>query len=134
MKDYLQDIIAHTNPVKEIDLVKITGSDTETTVTAVPPSKSVIMFGKFKNPNPDFKGVFGMPNLDRLNTILNIPEYKACAITFSRINYKTIDIYVTPEKQVKNIEIIKKMQNSKGGAPGTPAQKPAVDSTQIKKG
>ena len=34
---------------------------------------------------------------------------------------------------VKNIEIIKKMQNSKGGAPGTPAQKPAVDSTQIKK-
>ena len=35
---------------------------------------------------------------------------------------------------VKNIEIIKKMQNSKGGAPGTPAQKPAVDSTQIKKG
>lgn len=35
---------------------------------------------------------------------------------------------------VKNIEIIKKMQNSKGGVPGTPAQKPAVDSTQIKKG
>ncbi len=35
---------------------------------------------------------------------------------------------------VKNIEIIKKMQNSKGGAPGSPTQKPAVDSTQIKKG
>ena len=34
----------------------------------------------------------------------------------------------------KNIEIIKKMQNSKGGAPAPPVQKPAADTTQIKKG
>lgn len=34
----------------------------------------------------------------------------------------------------KNIEIIKKMQNSKGGAPAPPAQKPVADTTQIKKG
>ena len=35
---------------------------------------------------------------------------------------------------VKNIEIIKKMQNSKGGVPAPPIDKPAVDTTQIKKG
>ena len=35
---------------------------------------------------------------------------------------------------VKNIEIIKKMQNSKGGVPAPPVEKPAVDTTQIKKG
>ena len=35
---------------------------------------------------------------------------------------------------VKNIEIIKKMQNSKGGLPAPPIDKPAVDTTQIKKG
>jgi tetratricopeptide (TPR) repeat protein len=34
----------------------------------------------------------------------------------------------------KNIEIIKKMQNSKGGVPAPPVQKPAADTTQIKKG
>jgi tetratricopeptide (TPR) repeat protein len=34
----------------------------------------------------------------------------------------------------KNIEIIKKMQNSRGGVPAPPVQKPAADTTQIKKG
>jgi tetratricopeptide (TPR) repeat protein len=35
---------------------------------------------------------------------------------------------------VKNIEIIKKMQNSKGGVPAPPVEKPAADTTEIKKG
>jgi tetratricopeptide (TPR) repeat protein len=35
---------------------------------------------------------------------------------------------------IKNIEIIKKMQNSKGGIPAPPLEKPASDTTQIKKG
>jgi tetratricopeptide (TPR) repeat protein len=35
---------------------------------------------------------------------------------------------------VKNIEIIKKMQNSKGGLPAPPVEKPAADTTQTKKG
>ena len=35
---------------------------------------------------------------------------------------------------IKNIELIKKMQNSKGGVPAPPVEKPAADTTQIKKG
>jgi tetratricopeptide (TPR) repeat protein len=35
---------------------------------------------------------------------------------------------------IKNIDIIKKMQNSKGGVPAPPLEKPAADSTEIKKG
>ena len=35
---------------------------------------------------------------------------------------------------IKNIDIIKKMQNSKGGVPAPPLEKPAADTTQIKKG
>ena len=35
---------------------------------------------------------------------------------------------------IKNIELIKKMQNSKGGLPTPPVEKPAADTTQIKKG
>lgn len=87
MKDYLQDIIAHTNPVKEIDLVKIDGTDSETTVSAVPVSKTIIMFGKFKTPHPDFKGTFGMPNLGKLKTILEFDEYSENA----KITMQTVD-------------------------------------------
>ena len=76
MKDYLQDIVAHTHALGIIDLVKITGTDQATTVEALAEDRSVIVQAKFNNPVPEFVGLFGMPNLGKLNTILNIPEYK----------------------------------------------------------
>jgi hypothetical protein len=76
IKDYLLDIVQHTNGLGIIDLVKITGTDKETTLDAISEDRSVIVQASFKNPVPEFEGVFGMPNLSRLNTILNIPEYK----------------------------------------------------------
>lgn len=75
MKDYLQDIVAHTHSLGFIDLVKITGDASTTTVEACPDDRSVIIQAQFKNPVPEFVGTFGMPNLGKLNTILNIPEY-----------------------------------------------------------
>jgi hypothetical protein len=38
--------------------------------------RTVIVQAQFHNPVPEFIGTFGMPNLGKLNTILNIPEYK----------------------------------------------------------
>jgi hypothetical protein len=76
MKDYLQDIVQHTHSLGIIDLVKITGTDQETTITAIAEDRSVILDAHFKNPVPEFVGTFGMPNLGKLNTILNIQEYK----------------------------------------------------------
>lgn len=76
MKDYLQDIVQHTHGLGIIDLVKITGTDQETAIDAIAEDRSVIVQAKFKNPVPEFVGTFGMPNLGKLNTILNIPEYK----------------------------------------------------------
>lgn len=76
MKDYLQDIVQHTHGLGIIDLVKITGNDQETVIDAIAEDRSVIVQAKFKNPVPEFVGTFGMPNLSKLNTILNIPEYK----------------------------------------------------------
>lgn len=76
MKDYLQDIVQHTHGLGIIDLVKITGTDQETVIDAIAEDRSVIVQAKFKNPVPEFVGTFGMPNLGKLNTILNIPEYK----------------------------------------------------------
>jgi hypothetical protein len=76
MKDYLQDIVQHTHNLGIIELVKITGSDQDTVIEALAEDKTVIVQAKFKNPVPEFVGTFGMPNLGKLNTILNIPEYK----------------------------------------------------------
>ena len=76
MRDHLLDIVQHTHGLGIIDLVKITGSTTETTLEALAEDRSVIVQAKFKAPVAEFLGTFGMPNLGKLNTILNIPEYK----------------------------------------------------------
>jgi hypothetical protein len=80
MKDFLQDIVQHTHGLGTIDLVKITGTQDETVINALAEDRSVIVEAKFKAPIPEFIGTFGMPNLAKLNTILNIPEYKDNAV------------------------------------------------------
>ena len=70
MKDNLQDLIEHTHGLGVIDLIKITGTQTETKIAAVAEDKSVIVEGSFKAPNAEFIGTFGMPNLGKLKTIL----------------------------------------------------------------
>ena len=62
MKDYLQDIVQHTQSV--------------TAIEAVGEERTVIVNAQFHNPVPEFIGTFGMPNLSKLNTILGIPEYR----------------------------------------------------------
>ena len=76
MKDHLLDIVQHTHGLGVIDLVKITGTDSETQLEALAEDRSVIVQAKFKGVVAEFVGTFGMPNLGKLNTILNIPEYK----------------------------------------------------------
>jgi hypothetical protein len=70
MRDYLLDIVQHTHGLGIIDLVKITGTDSETVIDALAEDRSVIVQARFKNPVPEFVGTFGMPNLAKLNTIL----------------------------------------------------------------
>ena len=80
MKDYLQDLIQHTYGLGVIELVKVVGTDKETNVYANTENKTLIFNGKFNTPIADFIGVFGMPNLDRLKTILGFEEYDEHAI------------------------------------------------------
>lgn len=76
MRDYLLDIVQHTHSLGFIDTVKITGTDQETKIDAMAEDRSVIVQGKFHKTIAEFEGTFGMPNLSKLNTILNIPEYR----------------------------------------------------------
>jgi hypothetical protein len=76
MKDILTDIVAHTHSLGFLPLVKITGEDDSTTIESMAEDRSVILVAKTNNPIDEFKGLFGMPNLDKLNLHLKNPEYK----------------------------------------------------------
>lgn len=95
MKDILQDIIAHTNALGFIDLIKVTGTDKETTINAIAEDRSVIVSGTFNNPHPEFIGTVGMPNLGKLKTILGFEEYDEKAkITVTTQNKDGADVPV----------------------------------------
>jgi hypothetical protein len=76
MKDILQDIVAHTHALGFLPIVKVSGSSNETVIESMAEDRSVIVNAKTKTPVDEFEGVFGMPNLDKLNTHLKCPEYK----------------------------------------------------------
>lgn len=92
MKDTLLDIIQHTSALGFIDLIKVTGTDTTTTINAIAEDRTVIITGTFKNPHPEFIGVFGMPNLGKLKTILGFDDYDDTSkISMTRVNRDGID-------------------------------------------
>lgn len=77
MRDYLLDLVSHTYDLGCITSIKITGSDNETKLQGVDyVDKTVVINGRFHAPIADFVGVFGMPNLDKLKILLNLPEYR----------------------------------------------------------
>ena len=85
MKDYLLDLVQHTFDLGCIDLIKVTGTDADTVINGVAEDKSVILEAHFANPVADFMGTFGMPNLGKLKTLLNLQEYREDAkLTITR--------------------------------------------------
>lgn len=76
MKDILQDLVAHTHALGFIPLVKISADSKETLIEAMAEDRSVIVSAKTKTPVAEFDGVFGMPNLNKLDIHLKCPEYK----------------------------------------------------------
>jgi hypothetical protein len=76
MKDILQDLVAHTHALGFIPLVKISSDDQATEIEAMAEDRSVIVNAKTKAPVGEFNGVFGMPNLNKLDIHLKCPEYK----------------------------------------------------------
>ena len=76
MRDNLLDLVEHTHDLGCIALVKITGTDKTTEIAGLASNKSVVVQANFLQPISDFVGVFGMPNLDKLNLHLKNPEYK----------------------------------------------------------
>jgi len=76
MKDILQDIVTHTHALGFLPIVKITGTEKDTTIESMAEDRSVILTAKTHKVVDEFEGTFGMPNLDKLNIHLKCPEYK----------------------------------------------------------
>lgn len=76
IKDILTDIVAHTHSLGFLPLVKISGDKKSTSVASMAEDRSVILTANAHKPVQEFQGVFGMPNLDKLNLHLKNPEYK----------------------------------------------------------
>ena len=76
MRDHLLDLVEHTFDLGCIDLIKITGTDRETTVDGLAEDRSVVVQAKFLQPVPEFIGMFGMPNLAKIKILLNLQEYR----------------------------------------------------------
>jgi hypothetical protein len=79
MKDILLDLIEHTKALDGVELIRVEGSDTQTEIIANAEDRSVMISGVLKNPNIEFIGVFGMPNLGKLSTILGFDDYDSDA-------------------------------------------------------
>lgn len=93
MKDFLQDLVAHTHSLGFLPLVKISSTEKETVIESMAEDRSVIVSAKTHSPVDDFEGVFGMPNLNKLDLHLRCPEYKE-------------DAKITVVKQDRNGETI----------------------------
>lgn len=107
MKDNLQDLIIHTHGLGNVDLIKVNGTDKETQINAIAEDKSVIVSGTMKNPVSDFIGVFGMPNLGKLKTILGFDDYDEQAkITVTKTNRDGSDIPSTIHFETKNGDFV----------------------------
>ena len=76
MKNFLQDLVAHTHSLGFLPLVKVSATDKETSIESMAEDRSVILNAKTHSPVDDFEGTFGMPNLNKLDLHLKCPEYK----------------------------------------------------------
>jgi hypothetical protein len=76
MKDILSDIVAHTNKLGFLNIVKVTGTEDKTLIDSMAEDRTVIMYAETANPYPDMIGTFGMPQLEKLRYLLDGKEYQ----------------------------------------------------------
>jgi hypothetical protein len=97
MKDILQDVVAKTHSLGFLSLVKVTSENEATTIESMAEDRSVILSSETHTAVPEFKGTFGMPNLDKLALHLKNPEYQKdakIAVVEAERNGETIPTHI----------------------------------------
>ena len=106
MKDILQDIVAHTHSLGFLSLVKVS-NDNSTAIDSMAEDRSVILSDETHTPVAEFKGTFGMPNLDKLALHLKNPEYQKDAkidVIEAERNGETIPTHIHFENAAGDFE------------------------------
>ena len=76
MRDNLKDIVQHTHGLGFIESAKVVNENGSTQLEAMDDDRTVIVQANFKDQVQGLNGTFGLPNLSKLNILLNIDEYK----------------------------------------------------------
>ena len=74
--DLLKDIVAHTNKLGFLNIVKITGTDEKTSIESMAEDRSVVLTGETANSYDQLIGEFGMPQLEKLRYLIEGKEYQ----------------------------------------------------------
>jgi hypothetical protein len=76
-RDAIQDIVKHTAGLGFIQVVKLTGTDTETQLDAMDTDRSVIVTGALHNQLEDLKNhEIGLGNMGFLGGVVSLPNYQ----------------------------------------------------------
>ena len=95
MKSILQDIVAHTNKLGFLNIVKVTGTAEKTLIDSMADDRSVVMYAETATPHPDMVGTYGMPQLEKLRYLLDGKEYQEGAkieVVMGERNGETIPV------------------------------------------
>jgi hypothetical protein len=77
MRDYLLDLVEHSHDLGCIQLIKITGSNTETTIIGLAEDKSVVLDAKFHKPVAQFISIMNLTG----DKTVRISDHGAAKIT-----------------------------------------------------
>jgi hypothetical protein len=103
-RDVVQDIVKHTAGLGFISAVKVTGTDSETTLDAMDADRTVILKAKLHNVVPEFEGEFGLGNLGFLSGVTNLPNYQGDDATVEVVSRERNGVHVPDQLLFKDAE------------------------------
>ena len=93
MLDLLKDIVAHTNKLGFLNIIKVIGSSEQTLIESMAEDRSVVLYAETTDPYPDLLGTFGMPQLEKLAYLVDGKEYQEDAkIELTKAQRQGVDI------------------------------------------
>lgn len=83
MQAAIKDVVKKIGGLGFVEVIKVTGSDTETKIEAVDNDKTVIIKAKLNETQESLKGSFAISQLPLLQGLLNFASYQTEASTFN---------------------------------------------------
>lgn len=103
-RDVVQDIVKHTAGLGFITAVKVTGTDTETSLDAMDADRTVILKAKLHNVVPEFAGEFGLGNLGFLSGVTNLSNYQDDNATIEVVSRERNGVQIPDHLLFKDVE------------------------------